>query len=542
MQSERSIILAVVSAKNDYANQIVIELAKKFDPKGLRTMGIITKPDTLIPGSENKASFRCLARNEEVAFRLGWHVLRNRDYHTKNSTAEQRDQEEKEFFSSSTWSSLPPDILGIDLLKPRLSIVLKNHIISVLPSLIKDVKQGINDCIVDLGRLGDSRRTLPEQRLYLVRVSQRFSTLIKAAVDGAYSDAFFGDPMTPDGESKRLRAVIQNRMLQFAKELRKNGHRKIIIDTSDENFNHPVEKVVRRSDYLDHVHDLIRKTRGRELPGTFNPMVIGDFFFEQSQPWKSSCDLYCQVVHDAIHTSLKHTIDTVTDITTAEVLFKDHLSPALGSLLSSFHTKVSEILEPHQQGHAITYNHYFTETVQKARKEWNDTQLVKCLQAYFGASPDQRSIYVSQKVDFPSLIRSIPSSSEMDMDRHACSEAMYCMQAYYKASGWPAETIQPEINNPQVAMKTLIDNFCVLAVEKCLLSDLANILSPDVVMKLSDDAVKTIAAESDESVHERRFLIEKTRTLREGLAQLERLYQPRSSGTSAAQTILRSTY
>lgn len=47
MANRRSIILAVVSAKNDYANQIVLKLSKEVDTKGLRTLGVITKPDTL---------------------------------------------------------------------------------------------------------------------------------------------------------------------------------------------------------------------------------------------------------------------------------------------------------------------------------------------------------------------------------------------------------------------------------------------------------------------------------------------------------------
>lgn len=56
--SSRSIILAVVSAMNDYANQIVTKLARKVNPKGLGTLGIITKPDTLHVGSETKKIFR----------------------------------------------------------------------------------------------------------------------------------------------------------------------------------------------------------------------------------------------------------------------------------------------------------------------------------------------------------------------------------------------------------------------------------------------------------------------------------------------------
>lgn len=57
MKEARSIILAVVSAKNDYANQIVLKLARAADKKGNRTLGVITKPDTLMAGSESEAMY-----------------------------------------------------------------------------------------------------------------------------------------------------------------------------------------------------------------------------------------------------------------------------------------------------------------------------------------------------------------------------------------------------------------------------------------------------------------------------------------------------
>jgi len=82
MKELRSIILAVVSAKNDYANQIVLKLARATDKKGNRTLGVITKPDTLIPSSESEAMYVSLARNQDVEFRLGWHVLKNMDSET----------------------------------------------------------------------------------------------------------------------------------------------------------------------------------------------------------------------------------------------------------------------------------------------------------------------------------------------------------------------------------------------------------------------------------------------------------------------------
>jgi hypothetical protein len=66
----------VVLAKNDYANQIVLKLARVADKKGNWTLGIITKPNTLIAGSKSKAMYVSFARNQDVEFRLRWHVLK----------------------------------------------------------------------------------------------------------------------------------------------------------------------------------------------------------------------------------------------------------------------------------------------------------------------------------------------------------------------------------------------------------------------------------------------------------------------------------
>ncbi|KAM3500282.1 hypothetical protein MY10362_006537 [Beauveria mimosiformis] len=56
VRNPRSIILAVVSAKNDFALQEITEMARELDPKGIRTLGLITKPDTLDAGSDSEAA------------------------------------------------------------------------------------------------------------------------------------------------------------------------------------------------------------------------------------------------------------------------------------------------------------------------------------------------------------------------------------------------------------------------------------------------------------------------------------------------------
>lgn len=210
MKEPRSIILAVVSAKNDYANQIVLKLARAADKKGVRTLGVITKPDTLVAGSESEAMYVSLARNQDVEFRLGWHVLRNLDSETGEWSLADRVVEEEKFFSQGIWEELSRSLLGVDTLRDRLSKVLLKQIAVELPSLIDEIEIKSNDCRSRLDKLEEPRATSAEQQLYLLHISQSFQSLVKAAVDGTYNDPFFDDAKSEPGYQKRIRAVMQN--------------------------------------------------------------------------------------------------------------------------------------------------------------------------------------------------------------------------------------------------------------------------------------------------------------------------------------------
>lgn len=99
MKELRGIIPSVVSAKNNYANPVVLKLASEASPNRQRTLGVITKPDTLIAGSKSQAFHVCPARNHDMEIRLGWHVLKNVDSETGVWTLVNRAvQEEKCFF------------------------------------------------------------------------------------------------------------------------------------------------------------------------------------------------------------------------------------------------------------------------------------------------------------------------------------------------------------------------------------------------------------------------------------------------------------
>ncbi len=129
----RSIILAVVSAKNDIGNQIILRKARDVDPRGARTLGIINKPDTLLKNFKAEDAFLTLARNEDVTFDLGWHCVKNLDLGATNVQPDTRDKEETAFFTESNFKNLPPHTVGIANLRSRLSKVLFNQIRIELP-------------------------------------------------------------------------------------------------------------------------------------------------------------------------------------------------------------------------------------------------------------------------------------------------------------------------------------------------------------------------------------------------------------------------
>ena len=429
MKERRSIILAVVSAKNDYANQIILKLARQVDSEGMRTIGVITKPDLLPPGSESESSYISLANNRDVEFRLGWHVLKNTDTDVTQSSLQERDLEEEQFFAQGIWQSLPDQLKGVKKLRGRLSKVLLQQIAFELPNLLEDIGNEIKNTRFNLSRLGEPRTTLAEQRLYLIRVSQSFQNLVSSATNGTYNDEFFGDANTTLGYQKRIRAVIQNLNQDFADKLRKHGHARDIVPNDSASDN---EITITRDDYLKKVRRLMQRTRGRELPGTFNPLIITDLFLEQSAPWKPIVMKHIDESWLAVKRFMSLACDEVSDATTSKSLFLNVFEPAMKSLLDLSMQKTEDLLAPHQKSHPITYNHYFTETLQKIRNKREEDELEAFFRNYFDLSNFSNDTRTKTTVDIRDLISNLKKGTERDVNNFACSEALDCMEAYYK--------------------------------------------------------------------------------------------------------------
>lgn len=129
MSNPRCVILAVIPANVDVATQEILTLAKQHDPKGRRTIGVLTKPDLVDQGAEK--AVMDLVNGSKHKLNLGWSIVRNLAQNQLLTHASERANLEEDFFrSTDPWKLLHKDRVGVASLKHRLA--------EVLASLIRD--------------------------------------------------------------------------------------------------------------------------------------------------------------------------------------------------------------------------------------------------------------------------------------------------------------------------------------------------------------------------------------------------------------------
>ncbi|KAK7214780.1 hypothetical protein V2G26_002783 [Clonostachys chloroleuca] len=375
---------------------------------------------------------------------------------------------------------------------------------SHLPRVLDDIQLGVTDCDAALEKLGQARETVAEQRRYLFSLSQAFVALVKCAVDGDYSDRrFFGVSNSLDGDKRRLRAQIQNTLSDFAMSMRLRGHSTTIVEDEQSTTKSPfLPRKVRRLEFIQEVNTLLRGNRGRELPGTFNPLVVGEMFSAQCEPWAGHARRHVETVSGYAKATLVTILHHVADNETAARLITSLLNPAFAVLEGIVENKLLELLKPHTNGHPITYNHYLTENIQKAQSERHNSKIFKALENF----ADPTSTKMDQCLVPAQLFSAISKATEPNMENYAVMLAVDTMEAYYK-----------------VALKKFVDDVSVLAIEQCLIQKLPSIFSSDVICDLTDEQVGMLAGESADMSIERSHMTEKRKLLQEGLTQLGKL-------------------
>ena len=220
--SPRTIILAVVQAGNDIANQPIIQKSRSVDKAGQRTVGIITKPDLINKGTEKRIAL--LAKNQDTTkLKLGYFLVKNPTPTEleEGISQEQRQISELSYFQSEPWKStaLSKDRVGVLALRDFLQTLLDQHIEREMPKVREEIKKLLSQTEQEMDLLGESRPSTAHLRLYLSRIATRFHSLAVSALNGTYHEAdsmFFGEADGRD-QPRRLRALIHQLNTAFSK-------------------------------------------------------------------------------------------------------------------------------------------------------------------------------------------------------------------------------------------------------------------------------------------------------------------------------------
>ncbi|ODA77769.1 hypothetical protein RJ55_06371 [Drechmeria coniospora] len=299
MRSSRTIILAVVGGNNDYVQAPILKKARRFDPKGSRTIGVLTKPDmTERIGLEAKFIDLVMNKDKENSCKLGWYVLLNPGPGERWLADEDRARHEADFFTRGRWSDLPPQMWGVAALRQKLSAQLQRHIGKHVRTLRRQIQQAHETCEAQLRAMGAAKDTIEEMRFQMGELFTSSNNLVTPAVNGNYKnpfgERFFARQGTPQGTPpQKLRARVREETERFSRLFRQQGRRVNFAAASagagpSHSAAGPAGSQAGQSkqDFARHeVEPLLRQIRGNELPLDSNPRAPYILFQDYSRNW-----------------------------------------------------------------------------------------------------------------------------------------------------------------------------------------------------------------------------------------------------------------
>lgn len=543
MAQKSSIILSVVSGKNDLALQTVHNRVLQHDPHRLRTMGIITKADYIRGNSQ----FLSLARNEEPKYKyaLGWHVLRNRTEDEADISNEKRDANEEELFQSQVWQDFPQRCKGIKTLRQRLSKALYEHIKTNMPGLLGQIRAEVKVRETQLDRLGPERSSPQELRQYLTTISKKFERLALDANRGYYTDDFFNSPQGLESEDlfaesteriHKLRALVRDLNGMFYEVMSVKGHSRNIYDPEntlmdreemDRALRYPKAMSpwtkhyrvqdpasVKLKDMMELVDIRATVNRGIEFPGSSNDELAVREFKEQASRWEDIASRH---------------LDTVTSVSQSFV--EKLLFHIVGSDSHSFDSILTEVVEPFFDRSKLALEaklgellrHYKSGSPQPLEPEFRAAMKGRALKRQLALGKNIRDkLEDEDSIDDEELAAMLTAPGGHKDNSSNSGDILEKMLIYYQVTS-PAEDCDvPQLTSPQTSLKTFVDNIIILAIENCLICELPSILEPNKVNGMTDDQIKELVAESDEVIEERSRVQKALTSLNEGLKACRR--------------------
>ncbi|KAF9020048.1 P-loop containing nucleoside triphosphate hydrolase protein [Hymenopellis radicata] len=182
-----ALILLTITMRDDIQNQSAALLAKEVDPQGLRTVGVLTKPDTLQPGEES--GWLDILHGRKHRLHHGYFVTKQpgpEELLENLAHAEARKREASYFTSTLPWRTVlqtTKSRVGVPNLTTQLSKLLTERISEALPDLRSRSLASLRQARDDLSSLPEP----PSDNILsdLLRLVGQFEKSISDCVGGS---------------------------------------------------------------------------------------------------------------------------------------------------------------------------------------------------------------------------------------------------------------------------------------------------------------------------------------------------------------------
>lgn len=173
------------------------------------------------------------------------------------------------------------------------------------------------------------------------------------------------------------------------------------------------------------------RTRGRELPGNYNHALLAELFHFQSRRWKQLAADHIELVYKGLKTFVAVLAKHITDEERVHLEISRQVNEHLATHMNEAEKELRLLIEDEQR-QPITYNHYYTDNIQKARQSASRDLINKIVK---DTADDEfhGAMHISNNgIDVKRLVSALQKRVIVDMDEQACSEVRAGLDAYYK--------------------------------------------------------------------------------------------------------------
>lgn len=421
-----------------------MQFAKAADPKGERTVGVLTKADQV---TENAVLRSVSDLVKGHTLKLGYFVVRNRGADEDDLSISQCRLKEKELFSRKNWADVAKlQRGGVESLKSMLQVLLTDLAKRALPKQRLEITSRLAENRKTLDAMGASRPDAASQREFLVKLASKFERIARDALEGRYE----GDAIFTEKPELKLITKVVTLNHGFAETMWILGHNRLFTGKSINNATEAINKYTGMvtdawinvsdipelahtlpNDYFTypppkngnikkHIKKCYEESQGPEL-GTFNGSLLAMIFRDQTSKWHQIVENHVSLIIIVVHQFIK---DLLGAVFVEQQMLNELWDIALVEKLQAGYKRAMDqgkyLTGIEVNARPSTYNHYFADKLEKARLD----HFRENARHIIGDSPDQ-ALSISQL----SLLATHKGNTDEVVDRLHDT-----LQAYYSVS------------------------------------------------------------------------------------------------------------